>query len=182
MQKNILETLMGAVVLIVAGAFLAFAYQGSQMHVEEGYVVSGKFANISGISLGSDVRIGGIKVGAVSDLKLDPETYQAIAFMQIRKDTKVPKDSSAAIVSSGLLGEKYIQITPGGDDKMLAQGGKIQFTQSSVNLEELIGKFMFSGGGVDNKNGGSTDKKPAAPETVPHAASPVAAPSLLPHS
>ncbi len=69
--------------------------------------------------------------------------------MQISHDTQLPKDSSAAVASSGLMGEKFIQITPGGEDNMLADGGKISFTQSSVNLEEMIGKFMFSGGGVD---------------------------------
>jgi len=168
MQKNILETVMGAVVLIVALGFLAFAYEGSQMKVEAGYVISGKFGNASGISLGSDVRIGGIKIGVVSGMDLDPNTYEAVVSMQIRQNTKLPKDSSAAIVSSGLLGEKFIQITPGSDDKMLADGGKVQFTQSSVSLEELIGKFMFSGGGVDNKNGGSAagDKKPAPAPTI----------------
>jgi phospholipid/cholesterol/gamma-HCH transport system substrate-binding protein len=153
MHKNILETLMGAVVLIVAGAFLVFAYQGTQVSVEDGYTVSGHFNNASGISLGSDVRIGGIKIGVISDLALDPQTYDAVVTMRIRKDTKVPEDSSASIVSSGLLGDKYIQITPGGDDKMLADGGKLQFTQSSISLEEMIGKFMFSGGGVEKDKG-----------------------------
>ena len=164
MQKNILETLMGAIVLIVALGFLAFAYEGSQMKVEAGYLVSGKFGNASGISLGSDVRIGGIKIGVVSSLALDPNTYEAVVTMQVRQNTKLPKDSSAAIVSSGLLGEKFIQITPGSDEQMIADGGKIPFTQSSVSLEELIGKFMFSGGGVDKKGAASdTDKKLAAP-------------------
>jgi phospholipid/cholesterol/gamma-HCH transport system substrate-binding protein len=149
MQKNVIETLMGAVVLLVAAVFLVIAYNGSQMRVESGYLVSGKFTNASGISLGSDVRIGGIKIGAVTELGLDPESYDAVVTMQIREQTKLPKDSSASIVSNGLLGEKFIQLVPGGDDKMLANGGKIEFTQSAVNLEELIGKFMFSGGGVD---------------------------------
>ncbi len=149
MQKNILETLMGAVVLVVAGAFLMFAYEGSQMKVEDGYTLRGGFENASGIGLGSDIRIGGVKVGVVSGIDLDPKNYKAVVTMQIRKATEIPKDSSSAIVSSGLLGDKYIQITPGGDDAMLADGGEIKINQSSVNLEELIGKFMFSGGGVD---------------------------------
>lgn len=149
MQKNILETIMGAVVLLVAGVFLAFAYKGSEMRVEDGYTVNAHFNNASGIALGSDVRVGGVKVGVVSSLGLDPESYEAVIGMQIGGSTKLPKDSSAAIVSAGLLGEKYIQIAPGGDDKMLAEGDKINFTQSAVNLEELIGKFVFSGGGVD---------------------------------
>jgi len=160
MEKNVLETLMGAVVIIVAATFLVFAYEGSQMRVEEGYKISAHFGDAAGISLGSDVRIGGVKVGVVSDLGLDAKTYEAIVTMQIRRNTQVPKDSSAAIVSAGLLGEKYIAITPGGDDKMLADGGKLQFTQSAVNLEEMIGKFMFSGGGVDNKD---NNKKPSPP-------------------
>ena len=119
MQRNVLETLMGAVVLVVAAIFLVFAYNGSGMRVEKGYIVTADFANASGIALGSDIRIGGIKVGTVANLALDSETYEAILSLQIREGTKLPKDSSASIVSSGLLGEKYIQLTPGGDDKML---------------------------------------------------------------
>lgn len=160
-KKNLLETLMGAVVLIVAGAFLVFAYEGSQLRVEEGYTVSAKFSNATGIALGSDVRVGGIKVGVVSDLGLDPQTYEAVLKLQIRKNTLMPVDSSASISSSGLLGEKFVSLTPGADEKMLTEGGKIQFTQSSVSLEELIGKFMFSGGGVD-KNGKDKDAAPGA--------------------
>lgn len=156
MKKNLLETLMGVVVLAVAGVFLVFAYEGSQLKVVEGYNLKGKFANATGISVGSDIRIGGIKVGVVSQMDLDPDTYEAIVSMQISKDTKLPKDTSAAISSSGLLGSKFVQLTPGGDDRMLKEGGRIQYTQSSVSLEELIGKFMFSGGGVDSKDG---DKK-----------------------
>jgi phospholipid/cholesterol/gamma-HCH transport system substrate-binding protein len=150
MQKNALETLMGALVLVVAGFFLLTAYKSSDMRLgSDSYKIVGKFSNISGIGLGSDVRVGGIKVGIVSNLALDAKTYEAVATMQINQETKLPSDSSAAIASSGLMGEKFIQITPGGDDKMLADGGRISFTQSSVNLEEMIGKFMFSGGGVD---------------------------------
>ena len=166
MQKNVIETIMGAVVLLVAVFFLSFAYRNSSVRVDDGYVVSGRFSNAAGITLGSDVRVGGIKVGVVTDMKLDPQSYEAIIFMQVGHTTKMPKDSSAAIVSSGLLGEKYIQLTPGGDEAMLADGGKIEFTQSSVNLEELIGKFVFSGGGVDKNNAGT------APADAPATATP----------
>lgn len=162
MQKNIFETLIGAVVLLVAAGFLVFAYKGSEMNMQtgDGYTLSAKFANATGISIGSDVRIGGIKIGVVSDMKLDPATYDAVAVMHIGSATRVPADSTAAIVGAGLLSDKFIQVTPGGDDKMLADGGNIGFTQSSVSLEELIGKFVFSGGGVDkDKPAGA----PAAP-------------------
>lgn len=157
MQKNIVETLMGAVVLIVAAAFLFFAYQKSGVSVENGYKISAKFDNASGVALGSDVRVGGIKVGVVSDLGLDPETYQAVVTMQIRNSTKLPRDSSAAITGDGLLGGKYLQIVPGGDEAMLTAGGMIAYTQSAINLEEMIGKFVFSGGGADK------GKAPEAP-------------------
>lgn len=150
MQKNILETLMGAVVLVIAGVFFVFAYKGSDVRMSGGsYHVRAKFSDLSGVGVGSDVRIGGIKIGVVSDLSLDDKSYEAVATLQIQDSAKLPKDSSAAIVSSGLLGEKFLQITPGADDKMLKEGDKIEYTQSAVNLEELIGKFMFSGGGVD---------------------------------
>lgn len=165
MQRHVIETIIGAVVLMVAAGFLVFAYKGSDMRLSntEGYTVKAKFSNLTGINTGSDVRIGGIKVGVVSDLLLDPKTYQAIALLNINNATKLPVDSSAAIVGAGLLGEKFVQITPGGDDKMLAEGGSIQFTQSSISLEELIGKFVFSGGGVDK--GGAKPSAAPAPES-----------------
>jgi phospholipid/cholesterol/gamma-HCH transport system substrate-binding protein len=151
MNRNIIETISGAVVLAVAAGFFAFAYQGSEtgMQQGDGYTVKAKFANAAGISIGSDVRVGGIKVGVVKDMTLDPESYEAVAHLFLSKNNKIPADSSAAIASSGLLGDKFIALAPGGDDRMLKEGSTIQFTQSSVSLEELIGKFVFSGGGVD---------------------------------
>lgn len=162
MQKNILETIVGAVVLIVAVGFLVFAYRGSDMGMDAsgGYTVKARFANATGIGTGSDVRVGGIKVGVVSDMRLDPETYEALAFLHIADTVKIPADSSAAIVGTGLLGEKFVQLTPGAEEKMLTGGGAITYTQSSVSIEELIGKFVFSGGGID-KGGRS---RPASPE------------------
>lgn len=159
MQKNIVETLMGAVVLITAFAFFIFAYNKSDVSMEDGYKVSAKFDNASGVALGSDVRVGGVKVGVVSDLGLDPKSYQAVVTMQIRNSTKLPKDSSAAVTGDGLLGGKFIQLIPGGDDAMLKNGETIEFTQSAVNLEEMIGKFVFSGGGAGKKDAAA----PAAP-------------------
>jgi phospholipid/cholesterol/gamma-HCH transport system substrate-binding protein len=160
MQKNIIETIVGAAVIAVAGGFLAFAYNSSDISKgsSDGYTVRAKFANATGINVGSDVRVGGIKVGVVSDMKLDPETYEAIAYLFVNDDNKLPKDSSAAIASAGLLSEKFVQLTPGGDEDMLKDGGRIEFTQSSVSLEELIGKFVFSGGGVDK--GGKPAEEP----------------------
>lgn len=159
MGKSLFETIMGALVLIVAAGFMTFAYQSSNLRPVEGYCLTAKFDTVAGVGLGSDVRIGGIKIGVVSHMALDPQTYKAIVTFQIMRDTRIPADSSAAVVSDGLLGSKYVKIEPGADDKMLAQGESITYTQSAVNLEELIGKMVFSGGGVD-KNG-AKEPKPA---------------------
>jgi phospholipid/cholesterol/gamma-HCH transport system substrate-binding protein len=148
MANNAIETVMGAVVIAVAGGFLYFAYSTSSVKTVEGYQVKAEFTNVSGIGVGSTVRVGGIKVGVVEQLTLDPKSYQAVAALRIDNTVKLPKDSSAAINSSGLLGDKFVALEPGGEEENLKEGDAITITQSSVSLEEMIGKFMFSGGGV----------------------------------
>jgi phospholipid/cholesterol/gamma-HCH transport system substrate-binding protein len=170
MGRNLIETVMGAVVLMVAAGFLIFAYQSSSMKPVVGYTVNAKFDTVAGLALGSDVRVGGIKVGVVSDLQLDPKTYQAVVTLQVSEKTQIPSDSTAAVVGDGLLGSKYIKIEAGGDDAMLKEGGTIEFTQSSVNLEDLIGKMVFSGGGVDKSKAGGDEKSQAASPNAPAAA------------
>jgi len=152
MANNAIETVMGAVVLVVAGGFLYFAYSNSSVKKIDGYSVTASFSNISGIAAGSDVRVGGIKVGVVEAMMLDPKSYRAVAKLRVADDIKLPKDSSAAVRSSGLLGDKFIAVDPGGDEANLVDGDKITYTQPSVSLEEMIGKFVFSGGGVDKGN------------------------------
>lgn len=161
MANNAIETVMGAVVLAVAGGFLYFAYSNSNVKHIEGYAIKADFTNITGIAVGSDVRIGGIKIGSVESLDLDPKTYQAAAVLRVRDTVKLPKDSSAAIQSSGLLGDKFVAIEPGAEEVAMKEGDKIELTQSSVSIEEMIGKFAFSGGGVDS---GSDDAPAAKPE------------------
>ncbi len=141
--RNLIETLMGVVVLLVAIGFTMFAYNSSNVKpVENAFHVKAKFQSVDGLSVGSDVRIGGIKVGRVSEMKLNPDTYQAEVTMEIAKGTPIPEDSLAAVVSDGLLGSKYVAIEPGADDAMLEENGMISYTQSSVNIESLIGKMV----------------------------------------
>jgi phospholipid/cholesterol/gamma-HCH transport system substrate-binding protein len=171
MGRSIFETIMGALVLVVAGGFMAFAYEGSNLKPVEGYPLKAKFSTVAGIGLGSDVRIGGIKVGVVSNMELDPVTYQAIITLQMKEGIRLPEDSSAAVVSDGLLGSKYIKLDPGAEDKTLPANGVITITQSAVNLEELIGKMAFGNAdkGADGANNAG-EKKPAqgaAGPTVP---------------
>lgn len=159
MGRNLIETVMGAVVLAVAIGFLAFAYNQGTVKSIDGYVVKADFADASGITTGSEVRISGMKVGIVRELVLNPKSFQATAVMEVKSALELPKDTSAAIMSSGLLGDKFIRLDPGGAEEMLKDGETIRFTQASVNLEELLGKFVFSAGGVDNDG----DKPAAAP-------------------
>ncbi len=149
MNRNLLETLMGAFVFFIAVGFGFFAYKSSNIATPNGYELIAKFDSIDGLANGGDVRIGGVKVGAVIEQTLDTETYMAIVKLSLSDTIKIPKDSSVSIVSSGLLGGKYVSITPGGDEEYLKNNGEIEYTQSSVNFESLIGKMMFSGGGVD---------------------------------
>ncbi|MCK5792746.1 MAG: outer membrane lipid asymmetry maintenance protein MlaD [Ketobacter sp.] len=159
MSRNILETIMGAAVLLVAGLFLTFAYEHSSVKSGSGYTINALFDNVSGLSVGSDVRIGGIKVGVIDGMDLDPETFRATLHLFIEERYALPKDTVAAIVSSGLLGEKFVNLEPGGDDEMMQPGDAIRFTQSSVNIEDIIGRFVFSGGGVEGEEGAAPAEK-----------------------
>ena len=158
MNKQIIETIIGAFILLVAGYFFALAYGKSGYQVGgENYVLHASFSDITGINSGSEVRVSGVKIGTVEQMKLDAKSYQADISMLIDNGVKIPEDSTASIVGESLLGGKFVALNVGGAEKMLADGGKIEFTQPSVSLEQLLGKFVFSGGGVDAKEPAKDD-------------------------
>jgi phospholipid/cholesterol/gamma-HCH transport system substrate-binding protein len=162
MRGNVIEVVIGAVVLVAAALFLAFAYRTSQLRtVSGGYELSADFARIDGIHQGSDVRIGGVKVGTVVSDQLDPKTYLATIRMSIDPEIRLPDDTVAQVTSAGLLGDKYISLVPGGSEEMIPPGGKIRYTQSSVSLENLIGQMIFSAPG--GKPGAGAPPPPNAP-------------------
>lgn len=144
MNHNAIETVLGAVVLLVAGVFLAFALREADLRKVSGYDVVANFSKIDGISPGIDVRISGVKVGSVAKTELDPKTYLAKVTLSIKPDIKLPIDTVAKVSSEGLLGGKYMALEPGAEDDVLKDGDQIQYTQASLNLEEMIGKFIFS--------------------------------------
>ena len=160
MQHNLIETVMGAVVLVVAALFLFFSYTSSGLRPVTGYTVTAQFDRVDGISVGSDVRLAGIKVGTVTDQILDPKTYLAVLRMSIERNVALPTDSSAEIVGSGLLGEKFVALVPGGAAEMLPDGGQIRYTQSPVSLERMIGQLIFSN---QPSSKGDGQGQPAAP-------------------
>ncbi len=153
MGKNLIETLMGTVVIAVAAIFMLFAYSKADIGAVDGYTVKAKFDRIDGINVGGDVRLSGIKVGTVIDEVLDPNTYFAIVTLSIKNEIKLPTDTSAACTSSGLLGNKYLNLSPGADEQMIAEGGEIEVTQGCIDLFALLGQMIFSqtGKGGDGK-------------------------------
>jgi len=144
MRGNVIETVMGAVVLVIAALFLFFAYSTSELRAVSGYRVTAQFERIDGVRDGTDVRIAGVKVGSVLGASLDPKTYLATVTMSINPKYKLPEDTVAEIVSSSLLGDKYMSLVPGGSDKNIPPGGRIKYTQAPVSLENLIGQMIFS--------------------------------------
>ena len=146
MKRNIVESVLGAVVLLVAASFFYWAYARADVGDPGGYTLVAKFDRIDGLDPGGPVRISGIRVGQIVSMELDPVSFRALIRLSVASDIELPSDSSAQIVSSSLLGGKYLAIVPGGDDLLLGEGDEIQYTQSSINFEDLIGQLIFSQG------------------------------------
>ncbi|MBT5265426.1 MAG: outer membrane lipid asymmetry maintenance protein MlaD [Rhodospirillaceae bacterium] len=144
MRRNMIETMMGAVVVLVAVSFLGFAYSSANIRTTGGYEISANFNKVSGLSVGTDVRMSGIKIGTVVSQTLDKETFLARVTMNIDSDVKLPGDTVASIASEGLLGGTYLELVPGGMPDTLEPGGEIEYTQDPVDIVQLLGKFIFS--------------------------------------
>ena len=166
-QNNVAETLIGAMVIAVAVGFLAFAYLRTGSGSLSGYEINARLPKADGLSVGTDVRLAGIKIGTVTDLTLDPKTFLVTVHMSIRDDIKLPVDSSVLVTQAGFLGGQYLSITPGGDDKMMAAGSFFENAQGSIDVMGLVNRF--TGGG------GAAPAKPAAPQAAqPQATQPAA--------
>ena len=180
MGRNLVETIMGGFVLVVAGIFLVFAYLSANLRPPGGYSVYAIFSSVDGLTQGADVRIGGVKVGIVTRQAVDPKLYHAIVTMDIEREIKLPVDTKAIVASAGLLGGKYVKLEPGHAQTLLKAGGEITNTEGSVVLEELLGKIIFlatdqgssqnSGETTgDGQGAGSSPKNGAAPLSSPPA-------------
>ena len=161
LKDNVIEALVGLVVLLVAVGFVVFAYQRTNAGTAGGYTIAARFANVTGVSAGTDVRVSGMKVGTVTASRLDEKTFQAVLDLSIDPKVKLPLDSSAAITSEGLLGGTYISLTPGGDPATLKPGDEITDTQGATDLMGLIGGYI---------NGTGKAPAPAADAAAPAAA------------
>ena len=161
MSKKGIETMVGLFVLLGIAGFLFLSLKAANLASfgeRKGYTVSAKFDNIGGLKQRAPVRSAGVTIGRVKRISLDPKTYQGLVTMEIDEHIRFPKDSSAKILTSGLLGDQYIGLEPGADEKELAGGDVIRQTQSAVVLENLIGQMIFNKA-ADAGDSNSADKK-----------------------
>ena len=157
MKKKPVETIMGLVVLIVALLFLAFAYRVSDLQFVKGYQLKAEFMKVGGLSVGSDVRINGIKVGTVTSQKLNGDDYMADVTFSISSNIKLPKDSTVSIVSDGLVGDKFVKIEPGKSKEYLQSGDSFKNTKDFKTIEDMVGEIIFMVTDDGTKNDNSED-------------------------
>ena len=162
MTKKGIETLVGLFVLLGLAGLVFLSLKAANLAsfgTRDSYTVTARFDNIGGLKARSPVRSAGVTVGRVTSISLDQKSYQGLVTMELEKGVQFPRDSSARILTSGLLGDQYIGIEPGGDDKNLGPGDTIKQTQSAVVLESLISTFLF--------NKAAEGGAPAAPASAP---------------
>ncbi len=162
MRTRSVEIVTGLLVIAAAAAFLVFAFTRSNTSAVSGYPLSAQFGSVGALQVGSAVKIGGVTVGHVTTISLNPTSYEAIVKFAVDPTLKVPSDSSAAIESASLLGGDYLSISPGGSNTMLKAGQAITVTQSAINIESLLGKFVFSAANL-----ASSTKNAAKPSAAP---------------
>ena len=145
MASSVTETIVGAAVLAVAGGFLAYSSQFADLGGTGSYELTASFRSIEGVSVGTDVRMVGVKVGRVTDIALDTELFRATTVLSLHDGVPVPDDSTAIIASEGLLGGNFVEILPGASFDNYAAGAEILDTQGSVSLMNLLLKFVSGG-------------------------------------
>lgn len=156
-QSKTVETLVGFFVLVGLGALLVLALRISNLSElsllgDAGYQVRAKFENVGGLKVRAPVKMGGVVIGRVSEIGLDPNTYEAVTFLTIEdRFNKIPEDTTANIYTAGLLGEQYISLGPGGEETFLKEGDEITLTQSAVVLERVLGQFLYREASGDEK-------------------------------
>lgn len=145
MNNSSIHLSIGLFIIIGMGctAYLAMTLANTTIFSRDTYVVSAKFTAVNGLRAGSNVEISGVAVGKVADIALDQTLYQAVVTLHIQKAVGIPVDSTAAVKTSGLIGDKYISIIPGGDDKLLKDKDVLLDTQGALDIEEMISKYVF---------------------------------------
>ncbi|MDR2695923.1 MAG: outer membrane lipid asymmetry maintenance protein MlaD [Deltaproteobacteria bacterium] len=146
-MKGYKETAVGVFVLIglLCVGYLTVKLGRMELLSDEGYRVIARFSSVTGLRVGADVEIAGVPVGKVFSIELAADSSAAVVVLRLRQDMRLADDTIAAIKTSGLIGDKYVNLVPGGSPDMIAPGGEIGETQSVIDIESLIGKFAFGG-------------------------------------
>ena len=149
MHKITVEFVAGIFVLIGIACFtwLAVSVAGATFTDQPGYTLSARFTSISGLREGAIIEGAGVRIGTVSDISFDPDSFEAIVQLRINEGIPIQEDAIAAIRTQGIIGEKYIKIIPGGFDELLGEGMELYETESSISLEELVSRYIFSSDG-----------------------------------
>lgn len=147
MKRNF-EFSVGAFVVLGVGclAYLALYLGEIDLMPNGAREITARFTSISGLREGASVEIGGVRSGTVGAIELDPSTYEAVVHLKLDPKVQLQTDSIASIRTAGIIGDKFVKISPGGDEKLIAAGGEIVETEPSINLEELISKYIFESG------------------------------------
>ena len=143
MKENVLEILVGSIVLVFAFVFVIFSLSNTGFQ-QKGKFINAEFGNVAGLKVGDEVLIAGIKVGEVSSNTLDSKTYLAVVKLNLQSDIFIPEDSVAKISSASLLGGQYVEIIPGASDQMLKDDETIYDTRDPISLTDLLGQAVFS--------------------------------------
>ena len=144
MTRGIFETLLGAIVLLVALSFAGYVYSARDAAPNESYGLNLRFNNVQGLKPATEVRLGGIKIGEVEALNLDPQTLQAIVTISVDEAVRLPIDSHAEVATAGLLGGNFLKIHPGAATEYLAADAEMKKTKDPVSLEDLLGQAIFA--------------------------------------
>lgn len=155
-RENLGEAIVGLAVVLLAALFIVYAWGATGGRHGGGIKITALFPNASGVNVGTDVKVAGLKVGQVTGQKLDPKSFQVAVTVALDPTVKLPADSSAAITSEGLLGNPFISMTPGGSEQMLKDGDTITDTQGAMDLMALIGQF------INKPSSGSAAPAPAS--------------------
>lgn len=143
-KDNFFETIVGATVIVFCIGFFYFMNSSYSIHKQSYLTLNAKFNNADGINLGTDIKISGVKIGKVSSIKLDPETFNAIIKLDINSKLEIPADSTAIIRTNGLIGSRYIEIGVGGSEELMKNKSFFTSTQSSILIEDILGKFLLN--------------------------------------
>lgn len=160
MQSRAMEILVGAFICLGVAAIFMLTLRVSNFDASTGagYTLTASFNNVGGLKSGAPVKMDGVRIGRVRAIELDQQTYQAVVKLHVDRDYNIPRGSSASVLTSGILGSKYLGVTPGGGMKNMQDGGSFDVTQGALVLEHLIGQFMTqmgtSGDDTSNTDGG----------------------------